>query len=234
MCTTQTGTNPKTILISLSRLQTFIYKLFLISINSKIIWITADKRISNCKKFLNKFIDIIKASGNETLQSMDTMKSVETEIRSDCGHSEDYLTAVSVTIAASAGLVVALRPLGTVVVVVVIDVYDLVACFGQVLGFDQLLLSPPALLAVLHVLSPLLLGPELAHLDLGGRVLVVGGQLPRPLLGYLALPLSEQEGSCGSPGDVAAAIWPHLRYQHHEISTLSHHCELGARCAQLQ
>lgn len=233
LCTTQTGTNPKTILISLSRLQTFIYKLFLISINSKIIWITADKRITNCKKFLNKFIDIIKASGNETLQSMDTMKSVESEIRSDCGHREDDLAAVSVIIAASAGLVVALRPLGTVVVVVV-DVRDLVACLGQVLGFDQLLLSPPALLAVLHVLPPLLLGPELAHLDLGGRVLVVGGQLARPLLGDLALPLSEQEGPCGSPGDVAAAIWPHLRYQHHEISTLSHHCELGARCAQLQ
>ena len=230
MCTTQTGTNPKTILISLSRLQTFIYKLFLISINSKIIWITADKRITNCKKFLNKFIDIIKASGNETLQSMDTMKSVE--VRSDCGHSEDYLAAVSVTIAASAWLVVALRPLGTVVVVV--DVADLVARLGHVLGFDQLLLSPPALPAVLHVLPALLPGPELADLDLGGRVLVVCGQLPRPLLGYLALPLSEQEGPGGSPGDVAAAIWPHLRGRHHQISTLSHHRELGARCAQLQ
>ena len=190
--------------------------MFLISINSKIIWITADKRITNCKKFLNKFIDIIKASGNETLQSMDTMKRVE--VRSDCGHSEDYLTAVSVTIAASAWLVVALRPLGTVVVVV--DVADLVARLGHVLGFDQLLLSPPALLAVLHVLPPLLPGPELADLDLGGRVLVVCGQLPRPLLGYLALPLSEQEGPGGSPGDVAAAIWPHLR--HHTINIIKY------------
>ncbi len=150
------------------------------------------------------------------------MKSVDSEIGSDCGHSEDYLVAVSVVVAAAAGLVVALRPLGTVVVVVVV-VQALVVGLGQVLGSDHLLLSPPPLPAVLHVLPPLLLGPELAHLDLRGRVLVVGGQLARPLLGYLALPLSQEEGPGGSPGDVAGAIWPHLRhhiikYQHFLIT----------------
>lgn len=167
MCTTPTGTNPKTILISLSRLQTFIYKLFSISINSKIIWINVDKRITNCKKFLNKFIDIIKASGNETLQSMDTMN-----MDLDSGHSEYYLITVSVVVTARAWLMVTLGPLGTVIVVVIVqDRLDI--CLGHVLGFNHLLLSPSALLAVLHMLPPLLPGPELAHLDLGGRVLVV-------------------------------------------------------------
>ena len=88
----------------------------------------------------------------------------------DSGHSEDDLIAVSVVVTAGAGLVVTLRPLGTVIVVIQ-DRLDI--CLGHALGFNQLLLAPSALLAVLHVLPPLLPGPELAHLDLGGRVLVV-------------------------------------------------------------
>ena len=158
------------------------------------------------------------------------MKSVDSEIGSDCGHREDYLVAVSVVVASAAWLVVALRPLGTVVVVVV---QTLAACLGQVLGSNHLLLSPPPLSAVLHVLPPLLLGPELAHLDLRGRVLVVCGQLARPLLGNLALPLSQEEGPGGSPGDVAATIWPHLRYH---IIKYQHFLITPARnrCAKLQ
>ena len=45
---------------------------------------------------------------------------------------------------------------------------------GCVFAPNHFLLSPAALLAVLQVLLPLLLGPELAHLDLTGSVVICG------------------------------------------------------------
>ena len=45
---------------------------------------------------------------------------------------------------------------------------------GSVFAPDHLLLPPASLLAVLQVLLPLLLGPELAHLDLTGGVIIGG------------------------------------------------------------
>ena len=144
---------------------------------------------------------------------------MDTEItRSDGGHCQDDLTAVAVMVAPTAGLVVARGPLGTAVIVVVVVVANDLG-LGEVLGPDELLLPPPPLSPVLHVLPPLLLGPELAYLDLGGRVLVLRGQLARPLRRYLPLALAEEEGTGWSPGNVAAAVWPDLQYN--QLSPLS-------------
>ena len=45
---------------------------------------------------------------------------------------------------------------------------------GRSLALDQLLLPLPPLLGVLQVLLPLVPGPELAHLDLTGSVIISG------------------------------------------------------------
>ena len=77
------------------------------------------------------------------------------------------------------------------------------------LGLDDVLLSPPPLLAVLQVLLPLVPRPELPHLDLAGGVVVRGEAAP--LLRDLLLSLPQQEGPGWSPGDVAAAVRSDLK-----------------------